>query len=109
MNLNDFSRAIQKRNISKFANFLETPAEGTIKLPANGRFAILSISGNEANAEACEVVGVVTKTLSVGELVAGQYQVVDNIEFDSVVTIKPGFNLLLDVGLSEFKVICTES
>lgn len=105
MKLSDFSTQVRRRNVSLFAELLKTPATGSVTLPAGGRFAIQA-SVDTQPASAAVVTGPADRDLDVPAMVANDIHVIDWLERASVVTMQPGFNLLLDTGLSEFHVVC---
>lgn len=95
----------QRRRIGAFKAVIVAPATGSLRLPAGGRFALLSKAGVASGTVAATVAGSTLRTIKTLDMAAGQHLALDHIEANTVVTISAGFDLLLDIGLGTFAKI----
>ena len=95
----------KRQNISAFRSLLETPAVGSVTLPANARLAFRSVAGAIAGTTAATLTGTSTRTIHSPALAAGEFVTLDYAERDTVVTPASGFDVLIDIGLGKFQKI----
>lgn len=101
-------RQRQRMDVAAFKALLATPATGSVAIPANGMFAIvtplLHAAGNAAT-----VVGPRNRTIGVPAMPAGEQRLIGKLEKGSTVTLAAWADLYLDTGLGKLRKICKGS
>lgn len=95
-----------RQNFSAFGSLIAAPATTTTKLPASGRFLVVSRAGAAAGTLAVSVTSTTNSTIKVKALDAGAGQQIDFLPKDGVVTSSAGFDLKVDSGNGKYFKVC---
>ncbi len=104
-----FKRQKQRRDTSKFATLITTPAVDTVVLPGNGRFSVVSTAGCAADTVALNTAGTNDRTIQVAALVAGGRWPIGYFERGNTMTLSSGFELHLEIGLGRWAKIAANT
>ena len=94
-----------RRDRSAFRELVATPLSGTLTLPANGQFSVRSLPGCAEGTPCCTIGA---RDIASRSLEAGEVMGLGWFERGTTITVLAGFELLLDMGLGRYKVVCTE-
>lgn len=101
-------RQRQRQNVGAFAALVDTPAVGTVVIPANGMFALVTPAIHAAGAAAV-VTGPRNRTISVPAMVAAKHRPIGKLEEGSSVVLQAWVDLYVDTGLGKYQKICRGS
>jgi hypothetical protein len=97
-------RQRERQNVAAFAALLSAPATGSVVIPADGMFAIVTPAAHVAG-NALTVVGPLNRTIGVPAMAAGEQRLIGKLERGSTVTLAAWADLHLDTGLGTYRKI----
>jgi hypothetical protein len=100
-------RQKERRNVSRFAALVASPASGSFQMPAGGKLRFVSTSGSAEGTTAAILTGATERTIKTPLLAAGEYVTLDFVEAGVEVALQDGFTCELDTGLAVWKTIAT--
>ena len=92
----------QRANRSNFSALIATPAVGTVTMPANARLAFVAPAGAAAGTTAATITGATVRTVVTPLLQAGDIFPLDYAERGAEVAVSAGFDMYIDMGLSNW-------
>ena len=102
------ARQRERQNVKEFSALLKVPATGSVVIPADGMFAVVTplahVAGNAAT-----VVGPRNRTIGVPAMAAAEQRLIGKLERGSTVTLAAWANLYVDTGLGTYRKICSGS
>lgn len=99
-------RRHDRQNFSAFGSLIAAPVITTLRLPASGRFMVVSRAGAAAGTLAVSLTSTTNSSIKVNALNAGAGQVIDFLPKDGVVNVSAGFDLKVDGGNGRYFKIC---
>jgi len=101
-------RQRQRSNVAAFSALLAAPETGSVVIPADGMFAIVTPSSH-ATGVAATVAGPSNRSIGVPAMAAGQRHLIGKLERGSEVILEAWANLYVDTGLGNLQLICEGS